>query len=407
MSEFDAELGEDESQQVAASFGTLVEALTGLIGAAAFERTEREDRLAQINLLLAGVSEYGVDATSLVRWGMSRQAWQPILILLIVTPEERRHGEDAPLDFDGWFRALGLSPAETGEIPKVDVDDAGNLLGPTVERALTLLPRWVQLAPLQEILTLSPPAPALFEQIEPNGPGLDVRQAYEWLVERSSEEDLSRWSFSSLQNEFKWREETWLPPFVSGVIETDRATDDALRYALATQAAALPPHLNLGSEERLLEDMKRQALEFLRVHKFQQAAALFEFYNRRDPGNSEALNNLGFCLLPTDPEMALYHWSSLSTRPFHAPAMLAYNQCLGLKLVGRRDEALDQAESSWQRGLGPDEGTAYLWRQVENELELYHEQQVRRALALLAAEIAGEVGRIDRQIRWQERAAAL
>jgi Flp pilus assembly protein TadD len=49
------------------------------------------------------------------------------------------------------------------------------------------------------------------------------------------------------------------------------------------------------------------AVRFLQDGRRREAAALFEALIDFDPDNPEAQNNLGFCLLPDDPERALQH----------------------------------------------------------------------------------------------------
>jgi hypothetical protein len=387
----------------AGSFSTLVGKLVDLLSISAFERMPSEDRLRQINLVMSGINEYRVDANSLVRWGMSRQVWRPILILLIVTPPEKRRGDASKLNFDGWYRALGLDPAEMIGFELADELKHKSVLHHLLERATDLLPRWVQTAPMNAILSLEPPTSSLVGQIAPTGPQLEVLEEYAWLTERNTKDDLSDWSSASLRNEFRLREQTWVSSFPAALLAKERTKDHDLHRELAVRAVEIAPKVAHGTA--LLSELMSQALDFLAAQRFREAAALFEFYVKRYPEDDNAQNNLAFCLLPTDPEMALYYWDSINMKPFHAPAMLAYNRCLGLALVGRSDEALDLAESTWQRDLRPDGRKAFLWRRVGNQLELYEEDMVERAFALLAAGIAEDLGRSDRRKRWEDRAS--
>lgn len=394
---------EIEEPVQAADFGTLVAALHSMILLPPGNRSAQASRAQQIHLLLEGITAFGVDASSLVRLGMANQAWRPVMVLLIATPSASRRGEDAPLDFDGWFSALGI---EAPEVNLASTDDANfqafAKVAANVARRLAL---WVQLAPFQEVIALVPPDSEIFTEIPPRKP--ESVQAYEWLVQRFAVEEMDQWSFQSLRSEFLWREGTWVPPFPDDILATDRDTDRALYYALAKRSVVPPDVVDSRQEERLLEDMKIQAIDFLRLGRFAEAAALFEFYAHQDPESIEVLNNLGFCLIPSNPELALYHLNSIGDRPFPARTMLVYNRCLALKLLGRGEEALDIAENHWQRGGDTFPGGAYLWREVDGVVDLYNEQNVRYAFAQLVAQIALQAGRPDRSSRWNERAQSL
>jgi hypothetical protein len=408
----DTEGAEDErpaGEGEESPFGTLVAALRSVVQRPPLDRRQQEERLTQVQLLLDEIYSRGVDASSLLRHGMGEQLWQPLIVLLIAAPREIWAETGGPIDFGAWDRFLRL---DSSGRPAVTVADDEGKLSMTISGngdfglMLVALRRWAAAAPIEEIVKLLPPADEFHQEVLKEGPADEVTHSYRWLADRYGESDLEQWAFSSLQHEYRWRRGSWSPPFPATALEPADPDDMSLNEELARRAAGFPPDSGDDSEGRLMSDMKSQALSFLSEGRFREAAALFEFYIRTDPQNHEAVNNLAFCLLPIAPENALYHLDSLSpVREFSYKAMLIYNQCLALKLLGRGGEALSRAEYYWQRERQPSPAAAFLWREEgENgDLELFRVDNVLQALALLASSIATGLGREDRAARWRQR----
>ena len=109
----------------------------------------------------------------------------------------------------------------------------------------------------------------------------------------------------------------------------------------------------LGAEPRPSEELTSMlvepALTFLKEGRRTEAAALFEAALRHSPNDALALNNLGFCLLPDDPEEALRHLdASIGTDQAYLELTNA-NRLLALVLLGRWTSACDLAETHLDR----------------------------------------------------------
>ncbi|MBK0296893.1 hypothetical protein IAE22_33970, partial [Bacillus sp. S34] len=90
----------------------------------------------------------------------------------------------------------------------------------------------------------------------------------------------------------------------------------------------------LSNRVQLLFQLQEQAIDFLTEQRYTEAAALFEFYLKQTPGDVLARNNLGFCLMPLRPEMALHHLESIRLETADNPTMTLINVCTALALLG-------------------------------------------------------------------------
>jgi len=387
----------------------LVSSLRQLVSTPPLSRTQQQKRALNINLLLEGISAKGIDAPALLRFGLADHLWQPLFILLIATPKEDRAGQAAVIDFEAWYAALSIEPLAPEDFMQVESTEESSIeLTITIDsdfsRPFLLLRRWAHTAPLNEVLAMAAPDADFFERVPVGDPEPEVKSPYLWLVQRYAEPDLADWNMTSLQLEYRHRHTEWVPSFGPDVVAALSLRDDQLNAELARRAASVDAEADNSHDVNLMTELKRQAIGFLDESRYLEAAALFEFYSRRNPANLEAKNNLAFCLLPLDPESALFHLDALGRSSGFLPrTMLAYNQCLAMLVLGRADEALTRAEHFWQREREHSPGGAFLWRRKGDTLELYNEDNVTGALAGLAVEIADSLGRGDRKARWEER----
>lgn len=396
--------GDAEYTNERSGIGALVERLGQTLGRVPLDDEDRRGRALELKLLMAGIDEHGVDSAALIRYGMTDLAWLPVTVLMIVTSEDSLITGEQSIDIDGWLNVLGLPslPLRTSSGPPSE--EAIKRAQEVVARASVTLPLWVQRAKMQDILELNPPARELLESVPTAVPSEEVTESYTWLWERYGRPEFEKWSASSLRREYRWREEDWVPPFPPDVLIVSRSDDAALHREIASRFVANPVDVGDGD---LLYKLQDHAVQFLSQGRWGEAAALFEFYLHRDPDNHVARNNLGFCLLPMDPTLALVHLESLERTRVVNRTMLVHNVCTALRAVGRHAEALDKAEFHWQRGGGGDRGGAYLWRDDEGGLVLYHAADLRLALAELGAMIALELGLESRHAKWSERASNL
>lgn len=90
------------------------------------------------------------------------------------------------------------------------------------------------------------------------------------------------------------------------------------------------------------------------------AAEIFTALAFMNPGDGEALNNLGFCLVPTAPERALGPLDRAARFPLAEPTVNTANRAFVRHLLGRDSEALALLDQA-----APGQASAYVWTEQE------------------------------------------
>jgi hypothetical protein len=177
-----------------------------------------------------------------------------------------------------------------------------------------------------------------------------------------------------------------------------------LNEEIAYRAVCGEPAMS-NEAEALFWALQDTAVDFLGKHRYEEAAALFEFHWRQYPEDTRAINNLGFCKVPSDPAEALILLQRADAAGFEHKLINVYNQCCCFVALNRSGEALDRAEAYWQRERDPDGiQSGYIWKEGKKGWSLSSHNGIEVALAELAAQIAADIGRTERATRWSERA---
>ena len=165
-----------------------------------------------------------------------------------------------------------------------------------------------------------------------------------WVTERFTKTYLSHWSVPSLRREWRYLHGQEPAPCDPNEMRVREVSANDLAMVMADRLGAEP-----RPSEALTNMLVEPALTFLREGRRTEAAALFEAALRHSPTNGLALNNLGFCLLPDNPEKALRHLdAAIGTDQTHLELTNA-NRLLALVLLGRWTSACDLAESHLDR----------------------------------------------------------
>ncbi|MCY4369759.1 MAG: hypothetical protein OXF41_10180 [bacterium] len=200
--------------------------------------------------------------------------------------------------------------------------------------------RWARTADAQALLDWTPPT--LPPSDEPSAVAAEKPDADgRWIVTRFTETYLERWEALSLRKEWLYLHGQHPPPCspiemsVREVPEPELAKEMADRLARQTDHHSHVPNL--------ADTLVKPAVKFLGQGRRIEATALFEAAASNDPDGPEALNNLGFCLIPDNPERALRCFEkAISTG--RADRMLTdANRLLVLAALGRRTSAIDLA----------------------------------------------------------------
>jgi hypothetical protein len=107
--------------------------------------------------------------------------------------------------------------------------------------------------------------------------------------------------------------------------------------------------------------------------------------------------------MPINPSRAL-HWLQKAVQfGYVDTAINVYKQCCCLERLNRAGEALDKAETYWQRQRGPSVDTGFLWVPHAGGWTLEGDGHPEEELAALAIRVSESLGLDERARRWRER----
>ncbi len=261
-------------------------------------------------------------------------------------------------------------------------------------------------APLPSLVTL--PAPSLDEvnvaitSLESDD--LKLYEQYSWLVDRFSTTSLRDWLTTSLLQEYRWQAEQEPPPCRVELM-LDREVDKAdLNAEIARRTALNIPNGVPDPEAVLASDMAGHARALLLQGRCSEAATLFEFAARRRPTDPEARNNLGFCLIPSDPKRAMHDLEAAARMGYGHTVVNVYNQVCCHLLLRRPRAALGTADAYWAaKDDQPVGATLWTW-QSDNSWKIIDVINPHHELAELVAKISQVEGWRDHEEKWRARA---
>jgi ribosome modulation factor len=401
---------------------SLVTALRAAVLESVHGASEGGDQAAYLRQVADELTARGIDGDCIVRYGLCAELivavvvrtlphWMPALRALGGTQMVIEQDDPAPQALAPWPHA------ETWE----------ELLGPRVEREVGVSPAdgitqsnihvlirsissaalpWTLSASLNDLLALKP---STDEQLQHGhdavAPEMETAEDYRWVVDRFSTTHLSDWSTSSLYCEYKWRQGICASPCREELMD-DRVVDDqCLNAEIARRAVVAEPKKYEGDpaglNRTLFSKLSSSAVDLLRIGRFREAAALFEFAVSESPHNPELLNNLGFCLIPDDPRRALDKLEEASQRGYTHRGINLCNRAMCKFLLGDARAALHIIDEAWA-AIPTD--TAVLWRPGPHGLELQEQAALRDELAYLAYRAAKSVDDGETAERWAQLA---
>lgn len=374
-----------------------------------FQQQSLGARLGAFRAAAEELTLRGIDAASLIRYGMYREIMAPLLGGLIFrlipapigyAPGSLPHGLDAA----GWCQALGLENWTGDET--LSVPEALEFLMRAIVPVFPVIERWVMTAQLDDLVLLSPPTDieALRDYDDPLLE--ELREQYIWAVDHFTETYYEDWQTSSLHHAYRWLTRCAPPPCPIEQMQERKIDLAKLNAEIARRATSDKPDetMSLSSGALLAPEMVRYAKPLLEQGRYREAAAVFEFGTQQVPNNGEFRNNLGFCLIPVDPAAALGHLEAAMRLNFSQCEVNVYNQMCCLVSLHNERAALNIADLAWERIQSQPVLAAVLWqRSAGGGWSLCSVDDPRRKVAELAASIAaGEGWDRDTEI-WRTR----
>lgn len=211
----------------------------------------------------------------------------------------------------------------------------GELFGPIIS--------WAQTAAVDDLFDWVPPDQPLGEDLN-SAAVAELDEDGLWIIERFTRTYIEEWSLSTLCREWLYLHGQHNPPCNPLDMCVREVSEHKLAMVMADRLATDTP-----PRPQLPQMLVEPAVGFLNEGRRVEAAALFEAAVRREPHSPEALNNLGFCLLPDDPKLALEYLNQAVSTGNGDIELININRMLALASIGRRTSALDLATTHLDR----------------------------------------------------------
>jgi len=346
----------------------------------------------------AELTARGLDAVALVRYGMSQEVAAPIVSALLI---KLMGGESAieGVDAQAWCEALGIGqtapPGDEPSTPEI-VDRFTEIILPAILR----IRQWVGSASLDELIGLTPPqAGDLATAVAVPADERELYQQYRWLVDHFAQTFYRDWKTTSLHNELRWLDGDIVSPCTDELMHDRTVPRQELVEEIARRAVYRTGIPDIG--DSISAEMTRHAIALLHKGRHREAVAIFEFGVTQRPDDPGIRNNLGFCMIPVDPNAALEQLKIAANMGYDSTATNAYNQMCCYWALGRSRAALNIAAVEWPKTDSEPRGSL-LWRLTAlDEWELYDSEDPRLAIATFAAEIAHREGWQEQEELWQ------
>jgi tetratricopeptide (TPR) repeat protein len=181
----------------------------------------------------------------------------------------------------------------------------------------------------------------------------------DWIVDRFARTYPDDWRTWSLDLEWKY-----IHGQEVGCCRPEQMRLRPIRHediAVVLAERAVKRRDDTKGRERIIPGTKHfteASIGLLLAGRYDSAAAIYEALHRIDPTDPELANNLGFCLMPTDPERALALFVESISLSSHPQPVAWANQVAALYVLGRDAEACALAEQGHQHA---NTSSAWLW----------------------------------------------
>ncbi len=181
----------------------------------------------------------------------------------------------------------------------------------------------------------------------------------QWMWDRFTKTYLDKWATESLRKEWEYIHGKEKAPCSSNEMMIRVVSIEQLSKVMADRLAyseQRPSTLADNFPSTLADNFVIQAVKFLKEGRRSDAVTLFRAAVLKEPDSAKAYNNLGFCLLPDDPNRALRCFEKALKLNGVDIRLVNVNRILALAVLGRRASAIDLAQSF----LGSDNVSDYV-----------------------------------------------
>lgn len=257
-----------------------------------------------------------------------------------------------------WRKILGIADDST----KLSEDGAA----PTYFNALYA---WSLSAPLWEVLAWQCPAFEPTSQLRSetvvkyfDDASVSARSPQvlgSWVWERFTQTYLEDWSEASLCAEWEYIHRNLEPPCVASELKGREVGRDDLAQVMAQRLSknqvSRTPARSTVYPSVVVREFTRQlvvpAAKAIEEGRRSEAATLFRTVLAVDTTDSDAHNNLAFCLLPDDPRKSLQHLEKSDEFAGNPTPVSAVNRMLALAVLGQRAAVVSVAKECFDLDL--------------------------------------------------------
>jgi len=304
-------------------------------------------------LVSRGFDRKDLSLTVVFRTSLAMAAW---LVIGEIITNELSLGDNAKLGFvvpEDWHQIARevIHTGPTGTSSSISLRDVDSLLNAilawNLEHDVDSVVSWTQL----------PPA-AFIRQHSSDSKDDTAFVRATWIMDRFTQTYPDSWSTPSLDIEWKYIHGREVGCGDASQMKLRRLSREDIAIAIAGRAVEGRGRAERSTRKFRATDFTVTAIELLSSGKYDSAAAMYEALRKLDPSDPDLANNLGFCLMPVNPERALFCLNESAALSKTVNSVTWANKIAVLYLLGLDADAYELAQQECE---GAEMATAWLW----------------------------------------------
>ncbi|MDA2989086.1 MAG: hypothetical protein O2815_08425 [Actinomycetota bacterium] len=347
------------------SLGPILYGITRQASTAGIFGPETADRLSSVDLYFELAAARGLSPAEHLLPYLRELVPRSIFALVVAGSTE---GAGVARHIREWVELCAVPDSVDGRLDRV-----------AASRAFALIRAWAEEADQSDLLSWTAPDSLPQAPLTEGAGRSEGATVAAWIFERFTETYIDRWSSDTLRLEWRYLHGQQGAP-CSSVEMRGREVPVEEVAAVMAERFARPRGTGRGATsgdfasnfpERTTSFLVEPALKFIQDGRRAEARALFEAVLIQDRDSASANNNLGFCLIPDNPQQALEYLDRAKDLGATPNDLTDANRLMALALLGRSTMCLDLALSTFgvSRAAGDDEkpslplsaGGSFLW----------------------------------------------